>query len=51
MMSVHRAVPVDQHRARKARTGERLSVAASLGIWALLVGVSWIGIYGLLQIF
>lgn len=50
MMSVHRAIPVDEGRARDTRSGERLSVASTLLVWLAMAGVIWGGIFGLLSV-
>lgn len=48
MMSFHKAVPLDQTRARHAQGDERVSVGAGLMIWFILAGFGWLGIIGLL---
>ena len=50
MMSYHKSVSLDQSRARHAQDGERLSLAASLMIWGILAGFSWLGVVGMLRL-
>lgn len=50
MMSFHKSVGLDQSRARHAQNGERLSLAASLMIWVILAGFSWLGVIGVLRL-
>lgn len=48
MMSFHKAIPLDQKRARSANGDERFSVGACLMVWITLAGFGWLGIFGLL---
>ncbi len=50
MMSYHKSVSLDQSRARHAQEGERLSLAASLMVWLILAGFSWLGVIGVLKL-
>ena len=50
MMSYHKSVSLDQSRARHAQDNERLSLGASLMIWVILAGFSWLGIVGILEL-
>jgi hypothetical protein len=48
MMSFHKAVPLDQGRAKHAQDEERLSIGASLMIWMIVAGFAWFGIFAML---
>lgn len=48
-MSFHKALPLDQTRARHAQNEERLSLGASLMIWGILAGFGWLGIISALK--
>lgn len=45
-MSFHKAISLDQNRARHAQSDRRLSIGASLMIWIILAGFGWLGIIG-----
>lgn len=49
MMSFHKAIPLDQKRARHAHSDERISVGAGLMIWVILAGFGWLGIVSMLS--
>ena len=48
MMSFHKAVPLDQGRAKHAQDEERLSIGASLMIWMIVAGFAWFGVFAIL---
>lgn len=49
-MSFHKAISLDQNRARHAQSDQRLSIGASLMIWVILAGFGWLGIIGAIKL-